>query len=96
MATGDVIDVTPVALIEAHHAQSRALAKWDVNEALGAITHVSTLSLTAIKAVSTRELIELGLVGHDANRSGLCVRAEGRALGAGQHFDPVDVINMRV
>ena len=96
MATGDVIDVTPVALIKAHHAQSRALAKWDVDKALGAIAHVRTLSLTAIKAVSARELIELGLVGHDANRTGLRVRAESRALWARQHLDPVDVVNVRV
>ena len=96
MATGDVIDVTPVALVEAHQANSGSLAQWDVDKALGAVTHVTTLGLTAIEAVSARELIELGLIGHDANRTRLRVGAEGRALRAGQYFDPVDVINVRV
>ena len=96
MATGDVIDVTTVALVKAHHAQGRALAQRDVHKALCAVTHITTLGLAAIEAVSARELIELGLVCHDANRTGLRVRAKGRALRAGQYFDPVDVVNVRV
>ena len=96
MATGNVIDVTPVSLVKAHHAQGRTLTQRNVYKTLGTVTHISTLGLTAIKAVSARELTDLRLVGHYANRTGLCVRAEGRALWAGQHFNPVYVINMRV
>ncbi len=96
MAAQNVIDVTTVVLIKAHHAQGSSLTQRDVHKALGAVTHITTLGLTAIQAVTAGELTEFGLVGNDTNCTGLGVGTEGGALGAGQYFDTVDVINVRV
>ena len=96
MAAQHVVDITAVALVKAHHAQRGAFTHRDVHKALSAITHVTTLGLTAIDCVAAREFAYFGLIGHDANRTGLGIRAKGRALWSGEHFNSVDVINMRV